>query len=104
MRLLQGANNTENSMGLRRSVSAIAVALFLHSAVMRAADQASCTFDTFSAPPGYSLSQVNGVSDDGTVVGQLIDTKTKQFEAFQRSACGAITKYPPPPSSATWLY
>src|SRR5713101_3884521 len=104
MRLPLRANNTEDSMGLRRSVSAIAVALFLHSAVMRAADQASCTFDTFSAPPGYSLSQVNGVSDDGTVVGQLIDNSTQQFVAFQRSAGGVINKYPAPQSSATWLY
>ena len=104
MRLPLRAINTEDSMGLRRSVSAIVVILLLHSAVMRAADQAPCTFDTFSAPSGYSLSQVNGVSDDGTVVGQLIDNKTKQFVAFQRSAGGVITKYPAPQSSATWLY
>src|SRR5260370_433532 len=104
MRLLQRAKNTEDSMGLPRSVSAIVVTLLLHAAVMRAADQASCTFDTFSAPSGYSLSQVNGVSDDGTVVGQLIDNKTQQFVAFQRSAGGVITKYPAPQSSATWLY
>src|SRR5260370_7453106 len=104
MRLLQRAKNTEDSMGLPRSVSAIVVTLLLHAAVMRAADQASCTFDTFSAPSGYSLSQANGVSDDGTVVGQLIDNKTQQFVAFQRSATGVITKYPAPQSSPTWLY
>src|SRR5260370_16415635 len=104
MRLLQRAKNTEDSMGLPRSVSAIVVTLLLHAAVMRAADQASCTFDTFSAPSGYSLSQVNGVSDDGTVVGQLIDNKTQEFVALQRSASGVSIKVPAPQSSATWLY
>src|SRR5258708_3100766 len=91
-------------MGLPRSVSAIVVTLLFHPAIIRPADRPLCTFDTFSAPSGYSLSQVNGVSDDGTVVGQLIDNKTQQFVAFQRSASGVIIKYPAPQSSATWLY
>src|SRR5260370_23760118 len=103
MRLLQRAKNTEDSMGLPRSVSAIVVTLLLHAAVMRAADQASCVFNTFSAPSGYSLSQVNGVSDDGTVVGQLSNNATLQSVAFTRSPSGAITRFSAPKSSATWL-
>lgn len=91
-------------MSLRRFASAIMVTLFLHSAAMHAATTASCTFDTFSAPSGYSLSQVNGVSDDGTVVGQLLNSSTQQYMAFQRSASGVITKYAAPQSSTTWLY
>ncbi len=31
-----------------------------------AATQAACAFTTFSAPSGYTLSEVDGVSDDGT--------------------------------------
>lgn len=91
-------------MSLRRSVSAIIMTLLLHSGVMHAAQTASCTFNTFSAPSGYSLSQVNGVSDDGTVVGQLINKSTQQSVAFHRSASGVITKYAAPQSSTTWLY
>lgn len=91
-------------MGLRHSASAIVITLLLHSGVLQAATTASCTFNTFSAPSGYSLSQVNGVSDDGTVVGQLLNHSTQQSVAFKRSASGVITKYAAPQSSATWLY
>jgi len=91
-------------MGLRHSISAIIVTLLLPSAVMHAAKQASCTFDTFPAPSGYSFSQVQGVSDDGTVVGQLIDNNTQQFVAFTRSGPGVFTEYAAPKSSSTWLY
>jgi hypothetical protein len=91
-------------MNLPRFVPAIVVTLLLHSSVMHAAQTASCTFDTFTAPSGYSFSQVQGVSDDGTVVGQLIDTKTQQFVAFTRSASGVFTVYAAPKSSSTWLY
>ncbi len=91
-------------MNLPRSVFAIVVTLVLYSSVMHAAQQASCTFDTFSAPSGYSFSQVNGVSDDGTVVGQLIASDTQQYVAFTRSASGVISVYAAPKSSSTWLY
>jgi uncharacterized membrane protein len=94
----------EDLMNLPRFVAAIVVTLFLVSSVMHAAKPASCTFDTFSAPSGYSFSQVNGVSDDGTVVGQLIDSSTQQSVAFTRSASGVFTEYAAPKSSSTWLY
>src|SRR5580658_10266821 len=80
-------------MNLPRLVPAVIVTLLLQSSVMQAAKNASCTFDTFSAPSGYSFSQVQGVSDDGTVVGQLIDNKTLQYVAFLRSQSGVFTEY-----------
>jgi len=91
-------------MGLCRSASTIVITLLFQSAAMHAATTASCTFDTFSAPSGYSLSQVSGVSDDGTVVGQLLNNSTLQSEGFTRSASGVITQYAAPQSSTTWLY
>jgi uncharacterized membrane protein len=91
-------------MNLPRIVPAAFVALLLHSSVMYSAQTASCIFNTFSAPSGYSFSEVNGVSDDGTVVGQLSDNNTLQLVAFMRSSSGVITKYAAPKSAATWLY
>lgn len=91
-------------MSLPRLVAAALVALLLHSSVMFAAQTASCIFETFSAPSGYSFSQIQGVSDDGTVVGQLMDNHTLQFVAFTHSAGGAFTEYAAPKSAATWLY
>src|SRR5580700_1888842 len=82
-------------MNLPRLVPAVIVTLLLQTSFMHAAKTASCTFDTFSAPSGYSFSQVEGVSDDGTVVGQLVDTKTQQYVAFTRSAGGALPSTPP---------
>jgi len=82
----------------------IFVAPFLSSALMHAAQNASCTFNTFSAPSGFSLNQVNGVSDDGTVVGQLVDNKTQESVAFTYSASGVFTEYTAPKSLATWMY
>jgi uncharacterized membrane protein len=93
----------EDFMSLPRLVPAALVALLLHSSLMHAAQTASCVFNTFSAPSGYSLSQVNGISDDGTVVGQLSNNSTLQLVAFTRSASGVITKYAAPKSRATWL-
>src|SRR5207245_242214 len=52
---------------------------------------------------GYSLAQVNGVSDDGTVVGQLEEIKTGSFVAFSRSAAGKFTVYAAPKSAYTWF-
>ncbi len=91
-------------MGIRTSFIAIAVALLVQSVVSHAAQTASCTFDTFSAPSGYTLSMVEGVSDDGTVVGQLINNKTQAYVSFTRSASGAFTEYAAPKSVTTWLY
>src|ERR1039458_7654510 len=95
-------------MSLPRLASAviivIAITLFLPTAVLHAAQTASCSFDTFSAPSGYSLSLVDGVSDDGTVVGQLVDNKTQEFVAFSYSPSGVFTEYAAPKSSMTWMY
>ncbi|MGB8013741.1 MAG: hypothetical protein WCF68_19170 [Terriglobales bacterium] len=91
-------------MGFPRFASVIVVALLLPSALMGATQTASCTFDTFSAPSGYSLSLINGVSDDGTIVGQLTNNNTQESVAFTRSAAGAFTEYAVPQSSSTWLY
>jgi probable HAF family extracellular repeat protein len=68
-----------------------------------AATQAACAFTTFSAPSGYKLSEVDGVSDDGTVVGQLENKTTLALVAFTRSASGTFTRYSAPKSSITWL-
>jgi hypothetical protein len=87
-----------------RSLSAIIITLLAYSSALHAAQTASCSFSTFAAPTGYTFSEINGVSDDGTVVGQLVDNKTLQFVAFSRAAGGAFTIYSAPKSSATWLY
>jgi hypothetical protein len=80
------------SLSLPRLVAAAFVALLLHSSVMFAAQTASCIFETFSAPSGYSCSQIQGVSDDGTVVGQLVNNKTLQFVAFTHSSDGVFAE------------
>ena len=92
------------SLSLPRLIAAAFVALLLHSSVMFAAQTASCIFETFSAPSGYSFSQIQGVSDDGTVVGQLVNNKTLQFVAFTHSSGGVFAEYAAPKSAATWLY
>ena len=90
-------------MGLPRLAFATVVTLFLLASVMHAQD-ASCTFDTFSAPSGYTLSEVQGVSDDGTVVGQLIDNQTGALVGYMRSSGGEFTKYTAPGSIYTWMF
>lgn len=67
------------------------------------ATQASCTFSTFSAPSGYTLSAVESVSDDGTVVGQLENNTTLALVAFMRAASGTTNEYAAPKSTMTWL-
>jgi uncharacterized membrane protein len=95
--------NIEDSMALPRLVSGIIVTLLLFSAAMHANQIASCTFDTFSAPSGYSFNDIQGVSDDGTVVGQLVDNNTQQLVGFMRSPSGVFTEYSAPDSVVTWL-
>lgn len=90
-------------MSLPRLVPVIVVTVLLHS-LMHAVPQADCVFDTFEAPTGFTFSQVNGVSDDGTVVGQLVNSDTQEFVAFTRSAGGVITEYTVPKTLTTWLY
>ncbi len=91
-------------MSLPRLVSGVIVTLLLPATAMHAAKTASCTFDTFSAPSGYTLSTVDGVSDDGTVVGQLEDNKTLDLVGFSYSASGVFTEYSAPKSLTTWFY
>ena len=65
-------------MAFPRSIPAIFVSLLLSSTALHAT-QASCTFDTFTVPSQYTLNSVEGVADDGTVVGQVVDNKTQAF-------------------------
>jgi uncharacterized membrane protein len=90
-------------MSLPRFFFVALVTLLLQSSLMLAVP-ASCVFDTFSAPAGYTFSQVNGVSDDGSVVGQLVNKNTLEFVAFTRSASGVFTLYTAPKALTTWLY
>jgi len=66
--------------------------------------KASCTFDTFDVPSGYTLNTVEGIADDGAVVGQLIVNKTQAFVGFIRSTSGDFTIYTAPKATMTWLY
>jgi hypothetical protein len=98
------AARIEDRMNLPRSIPAVIVTLCLHAALMHATQTASCTFSTFSAPSAYTLNAVNGIADDGTVVGVLTDNKTLAPVAFSYSANGEFTEYTAPQSSGTWLY
>lgn len=89
-------------MGLPRLTPAIVFMLLLLSSLMHA-QNASCTFDVFSAPSGYTFSQVQGVSDDGTVVGQLVNIKTQKLVGFMRSPSGVFSDYAAPNASVTWM-
>ncbi|MFY9644365.1 MAG: hypothetical protein WAK29_04255 [Terriglobales bacterium] len=91
-------------MTLPRFAIAIALALVLPAAVLNASQTASCNFTTFSAPADYTLNQVSGIADDGTVVGQLIDNDTGETQAFARSSNGAFTRFQAPNSLNTWFY
>src|ERR1700690_1336034 len=88
----------------RLSVVATCVLLISLSPALHAGTKASCTFDTFDVPSGYTLNVVEGIADDGTVVGQLIDNKTQAFVGFLRDERGNFTMYTAPKSSTTWLY
>ncbi len=89
-------------MALRPTMLAALVCLLVPA--VHAANKASCTFITFDAPSGYTLNDVEGIADDGTVVGQLIDNKTQNMVGFMRSQSGDFTVYTAPKSSMTWLY
>ena len=86
-----------------RLTPAIIITLILQSALVHAAD-AICKFTTFTAPTGYTFSQINGVADDGTVLGQLLNSKTQQLVAFMRSPSGVFTEWMMPNSAVTWMY
>jgi hypothetical protein len=90
-------------MRLPRAVLSIIGSLLMQAAFAQAANQASCTFTTFSAPNGYSFAQVNGLSDDGTVVGQLEDLNSGAFVAFSRTSAGKWAIYSEQKSLFTWF-
>jgi hypothetical protein len=50
---------------------ALAASFLVSPFSLQAASNAECIFETFPAPPGYTLSQVQGVDDEGAVVGQV---------------------------------
>jgi hypothetical protein len=81
--------------------SSVLSSSFLSATVI---ETASCTFDTFRVPSNYTLSSVQGIGDDGTVVGQVIENSTQMYAGFMRAPDGAITIYSAPKSSMTWLY
>ena len=91
-------------MALRPTMLAAVLCLLSFAPTLRAANKASCTFDTFDAPSGYTLNTVQGIADDGTVVGQMIENKSQNLVGFMRSASGDFTIYKAPKSSMTWLY
>jgi hypothetical protein len=90
-------------MRLPRAAFGLLFSLFMLSALSLAANQASCTFTTFSAPQGYALAQVNDVTDDETVVGQVEDLNSGAFVAFSRSSNGKFTIWDAPNSIFTWF-
>src|SRR5258707_8374928 len=79
------------------------VSLLLLSTVSYAGNQAACTFTTFSAPAGYAFAQVNDVTDNGTVVGQVEDKNSGAFVAFSRTVDGKFTIFDAPNSIFTWF-
>jgi hypothetical protein len=87
----------------RHTLLAVFISLISISPAFGAA-KASCTFDTFDVPSGYTMNSVEGIADDGTVVGQLIDNKTLVPVGFMRSSGGEFTMYSAPASSNTWIY
>lgn len=102
MRLPLNALHRSRGIASLRRVLVAGVCLLL-ARVAFAANQADCTFATFTAPQGYKFAQVNGVSDDGTVVGQLEDKSTGVMVAFSRTAAGKVTIYRAPNSDFTWF-
>ena len=90
-------------MRLPRAACWLLVSLVLLPAFSWAGNQASCTFNTFSAPKGYALAQVNDITDDGTVVGQVEDLNSGAFVAFSRSADGKFNVWDAPNSIFTWF-
>ncbi len=91
-------------MGPRHLAFVILAILLVLPAAAFAGKTASCTFDTFSVPSGYSLEAVEGIGDDGTVVGQVTNNDTLVSSGFLRSPQGTLTIYNAPHSSVTWLY
>ena len=68
-----------------------------------AATQASCAFTTFKAPTGYTFGEVNGIGDDGTVVGQLLNTTTYATVGFLHAPGSPVRIYSAPNSRMTYL-
>jgi hypothetical protein len=68
-----------------------------------AATQASCAFTTFKAPTGYTFGEVNGIGDDGTVVGQLLNSTTYATVGFLHAPGGTTKIFSAPNSRMTFL-
>ena len=90
-------------MRFLRAVLALTAWLLALAAFSTASNQATCTFNTFSAPQGYALVEVNDITDDGTVVGQVEDLNSGAFVAYSRSAVGVFTIFDAPNSIFTWF-
>src|SRR5437667_12790674 len=90
-------------MRLPRAAFDLSIILLAISSVSSAANQASCTFNTFSACQGYGLVQVNDITDDGTVVCQLEDNNSGAFGAFTYSSTGKFTIRDAPNSIFLWF-
>lgn len=103
MRLPQNLMRLRRRLCVSYHVLAAGMCLLALVSTALAANQANCTFTTFTAPPGYKFAQVNGVGDDGTVVGQLEDKSSGVLIAFSRSATGKFTTYRAPNSDYTWF-
>jgi hypothetical protein len=67
------------------------------------ATQASCAFTTFHAPTGYTFSEVDGIGDDGTVVGQLENTTTLALVGFIHAPGGTTKIFTAPKSRMTFI-
>lgn len=85
-------------------VRALAVAVLLVGLPLSAsAAQASCAFTTFHPPAGYTFSEVDGIGDDGTVVGQLENTTTLALVGFLHAPDGSTKIFAAPNSRMTFI-
>jgi probable HAF family extracellular repeat protein len=63
---------------------------------------ARCRFSSFSAPSGYYLAGISGITSSGVIVGQL-ESKSFKDVAFVRYPDGSFTIYKAPNSYSTWF-
>lgn len=85
-------------------VRALAVAVLLVAlSLLSSATQASCAFTTFHAPAGYTFSEVDGIGDDGTVVGQLQNSTTLALVGFMHAPGGSTKVFVAPKSRMTFI-
>ncbi len=77
--------------------------LLIELSLFASATQASCAFTTFHAPSGYTFSEVDGIGDDGTVVGQLENTTTLALVGFIHAPGGSAKIFSAPKSQMTFI-